>query len=328
MLENSSNSGFVQQLGNPNISAQRLAESPVHILQRTGHDQNPAIRRPVDLFGRRRNSEGLDLFDRHALQALNACLQQFKQSAPLTAQPVGPPTTVSSDDFHMQPVDVLNPADPDDVIGQVIAASSPDVTQAIAAAHEAVGGWSLKPVTERAACLERMADLLQENREPLMALLIREAGKTRSDALSEVREAIDFCRYYAEQARELMTEQVLPGPSGEFNALTLRARGVFGCISPWNFPLAIFMGQIAAALVTGNGVIAKPAPQTPLIAAFAMRLLHQAGVPATVAALLPGGPQVGAQIVRDRRMPVVLSRARRPPRATSRKRCWKIRNDR
>jgi RHH-type proline utilization regulon transcriptional repressor/proline dehydrogenase/delta 1-pyrroline-5-carboxylate dehydrogenase len=142
-----------------------------------------------------------------------------------------------------------------------------------------------------------MADLLEQQRPNLMSLLIREAGKTRGDALGEVREAVDFCRYYAGEARNLFNEKTLPGPSGELNVLNLHARGIFACISPWNFPLSIFVGQIAAALVTGNCVVAKPAPQTPLIAAFAVQLLYEAGVPKTALALMPGGPEVGEWIV-------------------------------
>ncbi|MGC3981909.1 MAG: L-glutamate gamma-semialdehyde dehydrogenase [Steroidobacteraceae bacterium] len=197
---------------------------------------------------------------------------------------------------------ILNPADTRQIVGQVNEVSVQEVVRAIATAQQTAPAWAARPVSERAACLERMADLLQAESEALIALLIREAGKTRADALAEVREAIDFCRYYAAQARQLMQETVLPGPSGEFNALTLQPRGLFACISPWNFPLAIFLGQIVAAVVTGNGVLAKPAPQTPLIALRALQLLHQAGVPQHIVTLLPGGPKVGEAMVRDRRI--------------------------
>jgi RHH-type transcriptional regulator, proline utilization regulon repressor / proline dehydrogenase / delta 1-pyrroline-5-carboxylate dehydrogenase len=194
---------------------------------------------------------------------------------------------------------IRNPAHPDDVVGILAPATQSSVHEAITAVHVGSLKWSMQPVDTRARILEAFAELLQQRMAELMALLIREAGKTRVDAMNEVREAIDFCRYYAQQARALMLEQVLPGPTGEFNALTLHPRGVFACISPWNFPLAIFTGQIAAALVTGNGVLAKPAPQTPLIATLAVRLMHQAGVPKNALALLPGGPQVGEWLVRD-----------------------------
>jgi RHH-type proline utilization regulon transcriptional repressor/proline dehydrogenase/delta 1-pyrroline-5-carboxylate dehydrogenase len=187
-------------------------------------------------------------------------------------------------------------------VGTATGATEADVGRAITAAARAARGWSRQNVAARAACLDRAASRLEQRTQPLMALLTAEAGKTRADALAEVREAVDFCRYYAASARGLMAEQQLPGPAGEFNSLTLQPRGVFACISPWNFPLAIFIGQVVAALVTGNAVIAKPAPQTPLIAVTAVELLHEAGVPADVLALLVGGGDVGGWIVADPRI--------------------------
>src|SRR5207302_8440561 len=140
---------------------------------------------------------------------------------------------------------------------------------------------------ERAAALERVSDLLQARRGRLIALLQSEGGKTLDDAVAEVREAVDFCRYYAAQARRALAPQAMPGPTGESNELRYRGRGVFVCISPWNFPLAIFLGQVSAALAAGNAVVAKPAEQTPLIAAEAVKLLHQAGVPAGALQFVP-----------------------------------------
>jgi len=151
----------------------------------------------------------------------------------------------------------------------------------------------------RAAILERAADLLEKNRGGFLALLQNEGGKTLDDALSEVREAVDDCRYYAAQARRELTEQPMPGPTGESNVLRYRGRGVFVCISPWNFPLAIFLGQVSAALVAGNTVVAKPAEQTPLIAARAAALMHAAGVPTSAVHLVPGDGRVGAFLVAD-----------------------------
>ena len=148
--------------------------------------------------------------------------------------------------------------------------------------------WAATPVEERAALLERAADRLEINRGRLLALLQSEAGKTLDDALAELREAIDYCRYYAALARSTLAPQPMPGPTGESNVLRYRGRGVFVCISPWNFPLAIFLGQVAAALVAGNTVVAKPAEQTPLIAALAIALLHEAGVPKMALHLVPG----------------------------------------
>ncbi len=163
--------------------------------------------------------------------------------------------------------------------------------------------WRRSDVATRANCLEQAATLLEQHRAELVSLCVREAGKTLPDALDEVREAVDFLRYYAAQARALFREISLPGPTGERNTLTLHGRGVFICISPWNFPLAIFIGQVAAALVCGNSVIAKPAEQTGIIAYRATQLLHQAGVPVAALQLLPGaGPQIGAALCADPRI--------------------------
>ncbi|NBO20313.1 MAG: aldehyde dehydrogenase family protein, partial [Proteobacteria bacterium] len=190
-----------------------------------------------------------------------------------------------------------SPNDHRRVIGTVINATPPVVQAAFAALKIGFMAWRQQPVAERAACLEQLADALEEHRAELMALLVSEGGKTLPDAVAEVREAVDFCRYYAAQARKLFAPQPLPGPTGEDNILTLHGRGVFACISPWNFPLAIYLGQIAAALVAGNTVIAKPAPQTPLIAAYIAKLMLAVGIPANVFALLPGRPEVGQAMI-------------------------------
>jgi RHH-type transcriptional regulator, proline utilization regulon repressor / proline dehydrogenase / delta 1-pyrroline-5-carboxylate dehydrogenase len=172
----------------------------------------------------------------------------------------------------------------------------------MAAAESGFADWAATPVDMRAAVLERASDLLEAARGPLIALLQTEGGKTLDDAVAEVREAVDFCRYYAVEARRALRPQLLPGPTGERNELRYRGRGVFVCISPWNFPLSIFLGQVAAALAAGNAVVAKPAEQTPLIAAEAVRILHQAGVPPSALHLLPGDGKVGAALVADRRV--------------------------
>ena len=176
----------------------------------------------------------------------------------------------------------------------------------MAAAAAGFAAWAATPLDERAAALERAADRLERNRGRLIALLQNEAGKTLDDALAELREAIDYCRYYAAQARTALSPQPLPGPTGESNVLRYRGRGVFVCISPWNFPLAIFIGQVSAALLAGNSVVAKPAEQTPLIAALAVALLHDAGVPKTALHLLPGDGDVGASLVADPRVAGVV----------------------
>jgi RHH-type proline utilization regulon transcriptional repressor/proline dehydrogenase/delta 1-pyrroline-5-carboxylate dehydrogenase len=172
----------------------------------------------------------------------------------------------------------------------------------MAAAQAGFAAWAATPVTHRALALERVADAIEAERGALIALLQAEGGKTIDDAVAEVREAADYARYYAAQARRLLRPEPMPGPTGETNELNLRGRGVFLCISPWNFPLAIFLGQVFAALVTGNTVVAKPAEQTPLIAARAVALLHKAGVPVSALHLVPGDGKVGALLVADPRV--------------------------
>src|SRR5690606_6049034 len=193
-----------------------------------------------------------------------------------------------------KPRPVLDPADRRRQVGEVVEADSSQLEQALARAERAAPSWEAMPVSERARVLERAADLYEGHGAELMALVIREGGRTIPDALSELREAVDFCRYYAARARADLESRSRPGPTGERNVLSLHGRGVFACISPWNFPLAIFTGQIVAALVAGNAVIAKPAEQTPLVAARAVHLLHEAGVPVDALHLLPGdGATVG-----------------------------------
>src|SRR6185295_2690045 len=199
---------------------------------------------------------------------------------------------------------MVNPADTRQTVGQVTNATPEQVSDAVGRAQRAFEDWSMTPASDRAACLERAADLLEGAQSDVLALCIREAGKTIPDAVAELREAVDFCRYYATRARaDFARPMQLPGPTGERNQIQLHGRGVFACISPWNFPLAIFLGQVSAALAAGNTVVAKPAEQTPMIAALAVRLLHKAGVPADVLHLLPGdGPTVGAPLVNDPRI--------------------------
>ena len=189
-------------------------------------------------------------------------------------------------------------------MGAVTHTSGDEVDSAIAAAVSYQREWDSTPASERAAMLDRAADLMEERMPELMVLCAREAGKTVHDAVAEVREAVDFCRFYAAEARRLFsTPSVLPGPTGESNELSLHGRGAFVCISPWNFPLAIFTGQVSAALAAGNSVLAKPAEQTPLIAARMVALLHEAGVPEAVLQLLPGeGATVGARLTADGRI--------------------------
>ena len=193
---------------------------------------------------------------------------------------------------------MISPIDRTTVVGTVTEATHEQAEAAIRAAQAGFAAWSAKPAADRAHALDRAAELLDQRKARFIALLQREGGKTLDDALSEVREAIDFCRYYAAEGRKLFgADQPLPGPTGESNALRLRGRGVIVAISPWNFPLAIFSGQIAAALMAGNAVVAKPAEQTPLIASEAVRLLLEAGVDQSALHLVPGDGEIGAALV-------------------------------
>ncbi len=263
LLENGANTSFVHQIADKTIRDEDLLADPVEQAQRTRFSAHPAIRLPGDMFGsERRNSIGTDLSDPPSVAALMAGIA------------AGAPR------------------------GEALAAASADtVVQAVMVADRAQRAWDATPVEVRAAALDRLADLIERDRAGLIALLTDEAGKTLGDGLGEVREAIDFCRYYAAQARKGLQPLLLPGPTGETNELSMAGRGVFACISPWNFPLAIFIGQVAAALVTGNTVVAKPAPQTPRIALAAIALAHEAGIPADVLVLVTGGADVGAALV-------------------------------
>ncbi|WP_051361832.1 bifunctional proline dehydrogenase/L-glutamate gamma-semialdehyde dehydrogenase PutA [Solimonas soli] len=296
LLENGANSSFVHQLADRAVGDDLLLADPVAAVEAAGLSHHNAIAMPSDIFGARRNSSGLDLSDAATLERLARSLQEAWATPRRAAPMIGGETRGGV----AQPV--RDPADTSRIVGEVVAATTADVADALALAAAAQPRWNAVPVETRAACLERAADLLERDRDALMALAMREAGKSVGDALAEVREAVDFCRYYAQQARAQFAPLPLPGPTGERNELVLTGRGVFACISPWNFPLAIFIGQVAAALVAGNTVVAKPAPQTPLIAAHAVRLLREAGVPADALHLVPGGPPVGAALVADARV--------------------------
>ena len=292
LLENGANSSFVALAADNAIPIATLLKRPADIIGSADRAPHPTIPLPRDLLlPQRINSRGIEFGERAALQELLAAIAAEATSvaaAPLIDGRVG--------GGKMRPL--INPVDQQTVIGSVIDASADQVDQAVAAARAGFAGWTEAPASARAAMLEKAADLLESRAAHFMALLQREGGKTLDDALSEVREAVDFCRYYAGQGRRLFGEsEAMPGPTGESNRLALRGRGAFVAISPWNFPLAIFMGQVTAALMAGNSVVAKPAEQTPLIGMEAIRLLHRAGVPASALHFLPGDGTVGARLV-------------------------------
>ena len=290
LLENGANSSFVHQFLNPQIPVEQVVRDPLTSV--TAEQAAPAarIREPGALFvPERSNSQGEDFGDPAVLAALESELR----SLATVAHAGGP--ILSGRLAADANVPVNSPANTREVVGLTRDASQAEIRAAMEAAAAAQPQWDATPAGERAACLERAADLLEQRRGQFLSLLVREAGKTLPDAVAELREAVDFCRYYAAQARQLFAApQEMPGPTGERNTLSMHGRGVFVCISPWNFPLAIFSGQITAALAAGNAVVAKPAPATPLIAHAMTRVLHEAGVPAAVLQLTPAdGPAFG-----------------------------------
>jgi RHH-type proline utilization regulon transcriptional repressor/proline dehydrogenase/delta 1-pyrroline-5-carboxylate dehydrogenase len=292
LLENGANSSFVALAADDTVPVATLLRRPADIIGSPANARHPNIPLPADLYRpQRRNSRGLEFGDRTALQELLSATAG-------TTTPVAATSLIDGKAGTGEARQLASPNDQATIIGSVIDPTRVDAHAAMAAARAGFSGWSRTPAAERANLLARAADLLEQRAAHFIALLQREGGKTLDDALSEVREATDFCRYYAALGRDLFgAGEAMPGPTGESNVLSLRGRGVFVAISPWNFPLAIFLGQVTAALMAGNTVVAKPAEQTPLIAFEAVRLLHEAGVPASALHLLPGDGQIGAALV-------------------------------
>jgi RHH-type transcriptional regulator, proline utilization regulon repressor / proline dehydrogenase / delta 1-pyrroline-5-carboxylate dehydrogenase len=293
LLENGANSSFVSVAADRSVPVEQILRRPQSWIANPAQASNRKIPLPRALFApERRAAAGIEFGDRASLEALVDDVRQGTRAG-VEARPLVDGVALSS-----IPREVHSPID-GSVIGTVHEADDAIVQAAMAAASDGFAAWAAQSLEQRAAILERAADRLEVNRGRLLALLQSEAGKTLEDALAELREAVDYCRYYAAQARVALTATAMPGPTGESNELRYRGRGVFVCISPWNFPLAIFTGQIAAALVAGNTVVAKPAEQTPLIAALAITLLHEAGVPKSTLQLVPGEGKVGARLVAD-----------------------------
>jgi RHH-type transcriptional regulator, proline utilization regulon repressor / proline dehydrogenase / delta 1-pyrroline-5-carboxylate dehydrogenase len=294
LLENGANSSFVSAAADPSVPIEEILRRPQSRLASPREARNQRIPLPRDLYQpERQNSAGIEFGERQSLDALinqvHAHTSAAVEAAPLV------------DGIALPGIarPVISPID-GRTIGVVREGDAAIARAAMAAAAAGFAAWAAVPGDERARALERAADLLETNRGQFMALLQNEGGKTLDDALSEVREAVDYCRYYAAQTRGSLAPQAMPGPTGESNVLRYRGRGVFVCISPWNFPLAIFLGQVSAALAAGNAVVAKPAEQTPLIAARAVALLHEAGIPPTALQLVPGDGKLGAHLVADR----------------------------
>jgi len=295
LLENGANSSFVSVAADPNVPIETILRRPQSWIADESHARNSRIPLPRDLFGAvRRNSAGVEFGDGASLEALLSEIRAAPQNT--NARPLVDGVAIGGRERAIK-----SPFD-GKAIGTVQDGDESIVASAIAAAQGAFSAWNATPIDDRAATLERTADLIEQNRGRLVALLQSEAGKTIDDCVSEVREAADFCRYYANEARRMLTPRPLPGPTGESNELHMRGRGVFVCISPWNFPLAIFTGQVAGALAAGNCVVAKPAEQTPLIAYEAIKLLHAAGIPGSALHLVPGDGKIGAMLTADRRV--------------------------
>jgi RHH-type transcriptional regulator, proline utilization regulon repressor / proline dehydrogenase / delta 1-pyrroline-5-carboxylate dehydrogenase len=298
LLENGANTSFVNRLADRDAPLDDIIADPVEQLSKEPSLRNPRIPLPADMLPGRRNSSGFVWAD-PAISAPRIAAMQAALEKPQAAGPI-----VSGREITDNSHPVFDPSDRTRKIGDVADVSEADVAKALDAATRVQYDWDGVGGDGRAKILERAADLFEENRNYLMALAVREAGKTLPNALGEVREAIDLLRYYAAQAREKFGEGIaLPGPTGESNQLTLHGRGPFFCVAPWNFPLAIFAGQVAGALAAGDTVLAKPAERTPLIAAAAVKLMHQAGVPGDVLHLLPGrGSKIGRVVLADERL--------------------------
>ncbi|MDE2183817.1 MAG: bifunctional proline dehydrogenase/L-glutamate gamma-semialdehyde dehydrogenase PutA [Alphaproteobacteria bacterium] len=302
LLENGANTSFVNRMADEEAPIDVLIADPVAQLAKESPTRNPRIPVPKDMLPGRINSSGFLWSDATVsaptLSAINDVLRE-----PGTAGPIVGGVWRAS-----KGAPVFDPANRQRLIGHVSTATPEVAREALELAHQAQTGWDKLGGEKRAGILEKAADIFEENRVRLLALIVREGGKTLPTALSELREAIDYLRYYGGEARKNFSSPVqLPGPTGETNELTLHGKGVFACISPWNFPLAIFTGQVAGALASGNAVLAKPAGPTPMIAAAAVELLHRAGVPGGVLHLLPGsGSKLGAVLFPDPRLTGVI----------------------
>ena len=299
LLENGANTSFVHSFLDPDVPVEKVVDDPIAKVE-AGPRRHPRIPTPPRLYGpMRKNSIGVDLSQSGERGVLEENVARLEKESPLAAGPIisGKPATEGG-------ADVFAPFDTARKIGTVLNAGEADVDAALDVAVKFQPEWDRLGGAARAKILSDMGDALEANMDRLCAILAEEAGKTFGDGIAEVREAVDFCRYYAVQAEEKFEGRTrLPGPAGETNHISLHGRGVFACISPWNFPLAIFTGQITAALGAGNTVIAKPAEQTPLIAYEAVRIWQAAGLPGEALHLLPGrGETVGVRLTSDLRV--------------------------
>jgi RHH-type proline utilization regulon transcriptional repressor/proline dehydrogenase/delta 1-pyrroline-5-carboxylate dehydrogenase len=316
LLENGANTSFVNRILDVNTPIEALIADPYLEAKDLGYVPHARIPLPKHLYQSeaRMNSKGLNLDCTHSLNDLQKAVSSAVQTMPWQAQPL----VADKLPKDLKSRQALNPALHTEVIGQVVQADAGVVTKAFDAAEKAFVKWQHEPLETRVHALEKMADLLEAQMGRFVAIAIYEAGKSYPNAIAEVREAVDFCRYYASEAKRLLSHPTaLPGPTGETNHLSLHPRGIVVCVSPWNFPLAIFLGEVTAALAAGNVVLAKPASQTCIIAYEAMKLLHEAGFPRDVVQLLPGpGSSVGNALIQDARVRAVIFTGSNPTAAS------------
>jgi RHH-type transcriptional regulator, proline utilization regulon repressor / proline dehydrogenase / delta 1-pyrroline-5-carboxylate dehydrogenase len=299
LLENGANTSFVNRIVDESLPVEEVVGDPIAEVERAGGGPHPHIPAPRDLFGAERaNSSGINLADGGQQRRLAAACRAAL-ARPLFSRPI-----VGGAERDGERRACRSPADLDRVIGEAADADAALAQTAIGLAAAAQPEWDRVPAAARARMLRDAADRLERETARFLAILVAEGGKAVPDSIAEVREAVDFLRYYAARAEQSFGRAMaLPGPTGESNRLALRGRGVFACISPWNFPLAIFTGQVAAALAAGNSVIAKPAEQTPLVAAEMVRLLHASGIPGSVLHFVPGrGSRIGPVLTGDPRV--------------------------
>ncbi|WFW29748.1 MAG: bifunctional proline dehydrogenase/L-glutamate gamma-semialdehyde dehydrogenase PutA [Wolbachia endosymbiont of Menacanthus eurysternus] len=301
LLENGANSSFIHKMNDFNVKIEELVFDPLEKAKSLKYESHPSIPLPRDIFGKdRKNSLGMDISDSVVISQFMNDIKEFSKKKWQIGPIIDGESLFSNTEF----TEVTNPACLENVIGEVSSTTDDQALNALKIAHSAFIKWQNVSAGKRAECLERAADLLEERMKKLIYILIVEAGKILPDAIAEVREAVDFLRYYAMIAKsELNRWRKLPGPTGEDNFIFFEGRGVFLCISPWNFPLAIFVGQIAAALVAGNSVLAKPAEQTPIVAYKVIEILHEAGIPKDVLHFIPGdGCRLGKILISDDRV--------------------------
>ena len=301
LLENGANTSFINQIVDISLTVEDLIACPIEKLKSFSSLRHDKIPLPVEILDRK-NSKGIDISDNLVIKPLMNSICSYKEHLPIKVYP----SISSIDGITLDSSLSINPAINSEVICNYEVSNEESVNLSIDKAGKGLYAWSALDLSKRAICLEKLAELLDVNRLELLSLLVYEAGKTINDAVAELREAIDFCYYYAKEANNKLKTIDLPGPTGETNQLTYNARGVIVCISPWNFPLAIFLGQITAALVTGNTVVAKPAEQTIAIAKKVLDLILDAGIPKDAVLLVFGGVDVGKSLIANPKIAGVM----------------------